>query len=69
MINKKMYDLGVKPSDIRTLFEYGKIRKKEIGEENVKIERNDSLQRTLDDINKKYGNGSIVNASELKNKD
>ncbi len=35
MINKKMYDLGVKPSDIRTLFEYGKIRKQEIGEDNV----------------------------------
>ncbi len=35
MINKKMYDLGVKPSAIRTLFEYGKQRQKQIGEENV----------------------------------
>lgn len=35
MINKKMYELGVKPSAIRTLFEYGKKRKQEIGEENV----------------------------------
>ena len=35
MINKKMYELGVKPSAIRTLFEYGKSRKQEIGEENV----------------------------------
>lgn len=35
MINKKMYELGVKPSAIRNLFEYGKNRKQEIGEENV----------------------------------
>lgn len=35
MINKKMYDLGNKPSDIRSLFEYGKQRKLEIGETNV----------------------------------
>lgn len=35
MINKKMYDLGNKPSDIRSLFEYGKQRKLEIGENNV----------------------------------
>ena len=35
MINKKMYDLGAKPSAIRNLFEYGKKRKSEIGEENV----------------------------------
>ena len=35
MINKKMYELGVKPSAIRNLFEYGKKRKQEIGEENV----------------------------------
>ena len=35
MINKEMYELGVKPSAIRNLFEYGKKRKAEIGEENV----------------------------------
>ena len=35
MINKKMYELGNKPSDIRSLFEYGKQRKLEIGETNV----------------------------------
>ena len=34
-MNKKMYDLGVSPSAIRNIFEYGKARKKEIGEENV----------------------------------
>lgn len=35
MINNKMYELGVKPSDIRNIFEYGKKRKQEIGENNV----------------------------------
>lgn len=35
MINKEMYELGIKPSAIRKLFEYGKTRKQEIGEENV----------------------------------
>ncbi len=35
MINKDMYKLGVQPSDIRQLFEYGKERKQEIGEDNV----------------------------------
>lgn len=34
-INQKMYDLGNKRSVIRELFEYGKKRSKEIGEENV----------------------------------
>ena len=35
LTNQKMYDLGVSPSKIRELFEYGKMRKKEIGENNV----------------------------------
>lgn len=35
MINNKMYELGIKPSDIRNIFEYGKQRKQEIGENNV----------------------------------
>ena len=35
MINKKMQELGAKRSVIRELFEYGKKRKSEIGEENV----------------------------------
>ncbi len=35
MINEKMRALGAKRSVIRELFEYGKIRKSEIGEENV----------------------------------
>ncbi len=35
MTNQKMYDLGVSPSKIRELFEYGKHRKAEIGETRV----------------------------------
>ena len=35
MYNKKMYELGTKPSAIRNLFEYGKIRKSQIGSDNV----------------------------------
>ena len=35
MINEKMRELGARRSVIRELFEYGKIRKAEIGEENV----------------------------------
>ena len=35
MINEKMYKLGSERSEIRELFEYGKKRKAEIGEDNV----------------------------------
>ena len=35
MVNEKMYKLGSERSEIRELFEYGKRRKAEIGEENV----------------------------------
>ncbi len=35
MINEKMYELGSKSSSIRELFEYGKKRKQDIGEDNV----------------------------------
>ncbi len=35
MINEKMRELGAKRSVIRELFEYGKLRKAQIGEENV----------------------------------
>ena len=35
MINEKMYKLGAARSEIRELFEYGKMRKAQIGEDNV----------------------------------
>lgn len=35
MINQKMYELGTKKSTIRTIFEFGRKRAAEIGEENI----------------------------------
>ena len=35
LISDKMYELGSKRSVIRDLFEYGKMRAKEVGAENV----------------------------------
>ena len=35
MINQKNYELGSKSSAIRELFEYGNLRKKQIGEDKV----------------------------------
>ena len=35
MINDKMYELGTKKSTIRTIFEYGRKRAAEVGEENI----------------------------------
>ena len=39
------------------------------GDDNIKMNRNDNLQKTLDDIKKKYGDKSITYADELKKKD
>lgn len=58
MLNEKMLKLGKKGSAIRELFEYGKIRKREIGEDNVfdfsignpSIEAPDILNETLIDL-------------------
>ena len=35
MVNQKMYELGTKKSTIRTIFEFGRKRAAEVGEENV----------------------------------
>ena len=35
MINEKMYELGTKKSTIRTIFEFGRKRAAEVGEENI----------------------------------
>ena len=35
MINDKMYELGTKKSTIRTIFEFGRKRAAEVGEENI----------------------------------
>ena len=35
MVSEKMYELGTKKSTIRTIFEYGRKRAAEVGEENI----------------------------------
>ena len=35
MISAKMYELGTKKSTIRTIFEFGRKRAAEVGEENI----------------------------------
>ena len=58
MINEKMLSLGKKSSVIREIFEYGKKRKKEIGEENVfdfslgnpSVECPDIVNKTLTEL-------------------
>ena len=35
MVSEKMYELGTKKSTIRTIFEYGRKRALEVGEENI----------------------------------
>ena len=35
MVNEKMYELGSKKSTIREIFEYGRKRAQEVGEENI----------------------------------
>ena len=35
MVASKMYELGTKKSTIRTIFEYGRQRAAEVGEENI----------------------------------
>ena len=35
MVNEKMYELGTKKSTIRTIFEFGRKRAQEVGEENI----------------------------------
>ena len=35
MVSEKMYELGTKKSTIRTIFEFGRKRAAEVGEENI----------------------------------
>ena len=64
--DKKIRALCVGVSNLTDVY---KVQLSIFNDENIKIEHNDNLQRTIDDINKKFGNGSITNASKLKNKD
>ena len=67
MINEKMKTLGMQRSSIRELFEYGKKRKQEIGEENVydfslgnpNVKTPDIVNETLIDLLKTYDSISL----------
>lgn len=58
MVNETMYGLGSKKSTIRTIFEYGRKRAAEVGEENVfdfslgnpNVPAPDFIKETLIDI-------------------
>ena len=65
-MDKKIRALCVGVSNLTDVY---KVQLSIFGDENIKMERNDNLQRTLDDIKKKYGDKSITYADELKKKD
>jgi len=64
-MDKKIRALCVGVSNLTDVY---KVQLSIFGDENIKMERNDNLQRTLDDIKKKYGDKSITYADELKKK-
>ena len=64
--DKKIRALCVGVANLTDVY---KVQLSIFGDENIKIDRNDNLQKTLDDIKKKYGDKSITYADELKKKD
>lgn len=64
--DKKIRALCVGVANLTDVY---KVQLSIFGEDNIKMDRNDNLQKTLDDIKKKYGNKSITYADELKKKD
>jgi len=64
--DKKIRGLCVGVSNLTDVY---KVQLSIFGEENIKSEKNDNLQKTIDDIKKKYGDKSIKYADEIKNKD
>ena len=64
--DKKIRGLCVGVSNLTDVY---KVQLSIFGAENVKMEKNDNLQKTIDEINKRYGGKAITNASELKKKD
>ena len=65
-MDKKIRALCVGVSNLTDVY---KVQLSIFGDDNIKIEKNDNLQRTLDNIKKKYGDKSITYADELKKKD
>ena len=64
--DKKIRALCVGVANLTDVY---KVQLSIFGDENIKMDRNDNLQKTLDDIKKKYGDKSITYADELKKKD
>lgn len=64
--DKKVRGLCVGVSNLTDVY---KVQLSIFGEENIKTTKNEHLQKTIDDIKKKYGDKSITYADELKKKD
>jgi len=64
--DKKIRALCVGVSNLTDVY---KVQLSIFGEENAKIEKNDNLQKTIDNIKEKFGDKSIKYADEIKNKD
>ena len=64
--DKKVRGLCVGVSNLTDVY---KVQLSIFGEENIKTSKNEHLQKTIDDIKKKYGDKSITYADELKKKD
>ena len=64
--DKKIRALCVGVSNLTDVY---KVQLSIFDEDNDRNEKNDNLQKTLDDIKKKYGDKSITRAVELKKKD
>ena len=64
--DKKIRALCVGVANLTDIY---KVQLSIFGEENIKVQKNDNLQKTLDDIKNKFGDKAIQYADELKNKD
>lgn len=64
--DKKIRGLCVGVSNLTDVY---KVQLSIFGEENIKNEKNDHLQKTIDDIKKRFGDKSIKYADEIKKKD
>ena len=63
---KKVRGLCVGVSNLTDIY---KVQLSIFGEENVKVKNNDNLQKTIDEIKKKYGDKSITYADEIRKND
>jgi DNA polymerase-4 len=61
--DKKIRALCVGVANLTDIY---KVQLSIFGEENIKVQKNDNLQKTLDDIKNKFGDKAIQYADELK---